>query len=194
MGLPPLTGKLLSTPEIEFLSWSPRSWLYHNFLTPEECDHIINLVRTARRQVCRLRWSRQEAGSSCARSAQAASLWLAPAHPRRLPAQATPAMERSAVVDSVSGGSMASECALPPSQPISHPPLHPLPTPYPPPCRIRTSSGAFLTRGQDEVVSAIEQRIAAFSMVPVGARPYASPPAVPPASLRCPLPPAAAAL
>jgi len=30
-------------PWIETLSWSPRVFLYHNFLTPEECDEIISL-------------------------------------------------------------------------------------------------------------------------------------------------------
>jgi hypothetical protein len=26
---------------VEVLSWKPRAYLYHNFLTHEECDHII---------------------------------------------------------------------------------------------------------------------------------------------------------
>jgi hypothetical protein len=34
--------------------------------------------------------------------------------------------------------------------------------------RIRTSYGTFLSRGQDEVVRKIEERIAAFAMVPIG--------------------------
>jgi len=30
-------------PWIETISWSPRAWVYHGFLTVEEADHIINL-------------------------------------------------------------------------------------------------------------------------------------------------------
>jgi prolyl 4-hydroxylase len=33
------------TPWIETLSWSPRAFLYHGFLTPEECAHIRGLAR-----------------------------------------------------------------------------------------------------------------------------------------------------
>lgn len=29
---------------IEHLSWRPRAWLYHNFMTAEECDHIMELA------------------------------------------------------------------------------------------------------------------------------------------------------
>ncbi|GMH41967.1 hypothetical protein BSKO_09886 [Bryopsis sp. KO-2023] len=29
---------------IEQLSWKPRAFLYHNFLSPEECDHIVHLA------------------------------------------------------------------------------------------------------------------------------------------------------
>eukprot|EP00775_Hariotina_reticulata_P010978 gene10978-11133_t len=32
-------------PWIETLSWEPRAYLYHNFLTAEEAQHIINLAR-----------------------------------------------------------------------------------------------------------------------------------------------------
>jgi prolyl 4-hydroxylase len=83
-------------PWVEQLGWRPRAWLYHNFLTPEECAHLIDLAR--------------------------------------------PAMERSSVVDNASGKSVDSE--------------------------IRTSAGMFFRRGQDDVIRAIEDRIAAFSMVP----------------------------
>ena len=30
---------------MEQLSWHPRAWLYHNFLTPEECKHLIEKAR-----------------------------------------------------------------------------------------------------------------------------------------------------
>ena len=30
---------------IEQLSWTPRSYLFHSFLTTAECDHIINVSR-----------------------------------------------------------------------------------------------------------------------------------------------------
>lgn len=35
-------------------------------------------------------------------------------------------------------------------------------------CRVRTSSGTFLSRGQDKVISGIEQRIADFTFIPLG--------------------------
>jgi hypothetical protein len=35
-------------------------------------------------------------------------------------------------------------------------------------CRVRTSSGTFLTRGQDKIIQTIEQRIADFTFIPVG--------------------------
>ena len=31
-------------PWIEQLSWEPRAQVYHNFLTPQECNHLINLA------------------------------------------------------------------------------------------------------------------------------------------------------
>ncbi|CAM6072583.1 unnamed protein product [Sphagnum tenellum] len=33
-----------SKPWVEVLSWEPRSFLYHKFLTPEECTHLIQLA------------------------------------------------------------------------------------------------------------------------------------------------------
>jgi hypothetical protein len=35
------TGDDSRRPWVEVLSWKPRAYLYHNFLTHEECDHII---------------------------------------------------------------------------------------------------------------------------------------------------------
>ncbi|CAI5467749.1 unnamed protein product [Closterium sp. Yama58-4] len=35
----------LSEPRIVRLSWKPRAWIYKQFLTHEECDHIIELAR-----------------------------------------------------------------------------------------------------------------------------------------------------
>lgn len=32
-------------PWLEHLSWKPRSWLYHNFLTHEEADHLVQLAK-----------------------------------------------------------------------------------------------------------------------------------------------------
>ena len=51
-------------------------------------------------------------------------------------------MARSGVVETKTGGSEVSE--------------------------IRTSSGVFLNRGQDKIVSTIEERIAAWTLMPVG--------------------------
>lgn len=31
-------------PWLEHLSWKPRAWLYHNFLTAEEADHLVDLA------------------------------------------------------------------------------------------------------------------------------------------------------
>ena len=37
-------GRAQCTCRIEHLSWRPRAWLYHNFMTEEECDHIMQLA------------------------------------------------------------------------------------------------------------------------------------------------------
>ncbi|KAI9201544.1 hypothetical protein LWI28_025097 [Acer negundo] len=80
----------------EIISWEPRAFVYHNFLSKEECEHLINL--------------------------------------------ATPHMAKSTVVDSKTGQSKDS--------------------------RVRTSSGMFLRRGQDKIISNIEKRIADFTFIP----------------------------
>eukprot|EP01018_Ginkgo_biloba_P017841 Gb_02141 [translate_table: standard] len=82
---------------LEVLSWEPRAFLYHNFMTKDECEYLINIGR--------------------------------------------PRMVKSAVVDSKTGKSLDS--------------------------RVRTSSGTFLSRGQDKVVKAIEKRIADFTFIPI---------------------------
>ncbi|CAI5468324.1 unnamed protein product [Closterium sp. Yama58-4] len=82
---------------IELISWEPRAFLFHNFLTAKECLYLIH--------------------------------------------KAAPNMVKSTVVDSDSGGSYSS--------------------------KIRTSSGSFLSRGSDEVVTSIEKRISDFSHLPV---------------------------
>jgi hypothetical protein len=82
-------------------------------------------------------------------------------------------MEKSAVVDNESGKSLDSECAPRATRSllrVAH--LRRSPSHSLCPSRllrsIRTSSGMFLTRGQDEIIKRIEERIAAFSMVPAG--------------------------
>lgn len=40
----PRTGGLCIL-RIEQLSWKPRSYLFHNFLTERECEHIIDITR-----------------------------------------------------------------------------------------------------------------------------------------------------
>ncbi|PSC73401.1 putative trehalase [Micractinium conductrix] len=83
-------------PWMELLSWKPRAYLYHHFLSDEECDHIIKI--------------------------------------------SSPHMQRSGVVNM--DGSVTED-------------------------GIRTSWGTFLTRAQDEVVFAIEHRVANWSHLPV---------------------------
>ena len=34
-------------PWLEQLSWHPRSWLYHGFLSSEECEYLIEQARAA---------------------------------------------------------------------------------------------------------------------------------------------------
>ncbi|CDY24822.1 BnaA08g14880D [Brassica napus] len=82
---------------VEVISWEPRAFLYHNFMTNEECEHLISLAK--------------------------------------------PSMKKSKVVDVKTGGSKDS--------------------------RVRTSSGTFLKRGQDEIVEEIENRISDFTFIPV---------------------------
>ena len=81
---------------IEQVSWEPRAFILHNFLSDEECDHLISL--------------------------------------------ADPHLHKSTVVDSKTGGSVDSD--------------------------VRTSSGTFLGMHQDDVVTAIEKRLALVTMIP----------------------------
>jgi hypothetical protein len=74
----------------------PRAFLFHGFMTEEECDHLVSI--------------------------------------------STAGLSKSGVVDAETGGSLISD--------------------------IRTSSGAFVGRGQDGVVARIEARIAAWSQIP----------------------------
>lgn len=95
--LPRLQSLGGDVPWVEQISWAPRAQVYHNFLTPEECSHLIELAR--------------------------------------------PKMAVASVVDKKTGVSKSSE--------------------------VRTSTGHFLQRGQDAIVTRIEERISAFSMIPV---------------------------
>lgn len=79
------------------ISWHPRAFLYRNFLTDAECDHLIQLAKDK--------------------------------------------LEKSMVADNESGKSIESE--------------------------VRTSSGMFLNKAQDEVVAGVESRIAAWTFLPV---------------------------
>ncbi|KVI02529.1 Metridin-like ShK toxin [Cynara cardunculus var. scolymus] len=79
------------------ISWHPRAFLYRNFLTDEECDHLIQLAKDK--------------------------------------------LEKSMVADNESGKSIESE--------------------------VRTSSGMFLNKAQDEVVAGVESRISAWTFLPV---------------------------
>jgi len=81
---------------MEVVAWKPRAFLFRNFLTEEECDHLV--------------------------------------------ATAEPTMVKSTVVDNNSGKSVASN--------------------------IRTSSGTFLTRKQDDVIAKLEAKIAEASQIP----------------------------
>ncbi|KAL4452128.1 hypothetical protein ABPG75_007790 [Micractinium tetrahymenae] len=89
-------GQELWRGKVEQVSWSPRAFLYHNFLSDEECEHLKALAK------------------------------------KRL--------TKSTVVDNKTGKSVDST--------------------------VRTSSGTFLTRGEDEVVRAIEKRISLITMIP----------------------------
>ncbi|KAH0940627.1 hypothetical protein HID58_000264 [Brassica napus] len=82
---------------LEVISWEPRAFLYHNFLTNEECEHLISLAK--------------------------------------------PNMAKSKVADVKTGRSKDS--------------------------RVRTSSGAFLKTGHDEIVKEIEDKISDFTFIPV---------------------------
>ncbi|GAU34235.1 hypothetical protein TSUD_210170 [Trifolium subterraneum] len=82
---------------VEIISWEPRASIHHNFLTKEECEHIINIAK--------------------------------------------PHMQKSAVVDNLTGKSLNSSA--------------------------RTSSGAFIARGRDKILRNIEKRIADITFIPV---------------------------
>ncbi|KAJ8425374.1 hypothetical protein Cgig2_003652 [Carnegiea gigantea] len=78
------------------LSWQPRAFLYKEFLTHEECDHLIKLAKDK--------------------------------------------LEKSMVVDDETGEDIETE--------------------------IRTSSGMFLRKAQDDIVARIEERIATWTFLP----------------------------
>ncbi|CAH9105853.1 unnamed protein product [Cuscuta europaea] len=82
---------------VEVISWEPRAFIYHNFLSKDECEYLIN--------------------------------------------RAKPYMEKSTVVDNETGKSKDS--------------------------RVRTSSGTFLAREGNQIISNIEKRIADFTFIPV---------------------------
>ena len=92
-GAPLLRSESLSSetreqPWLEQLSWHPRAWVFHGFLSQEECEHLIKQAR--------------ETSSSRA---------TVHAHAARLrAAQARPELTKSSVVDNVSGKSVDSEC------------------------------------------------------------------------------------
>ncbi|CAK8533583.1 unnamed protein product [Lathyrus sativus] len=100
----PTVGSVFGGSKVKFdptrvtqLSWNPRAFLYKNFLSDEECDHLKTLAKDK--------------------------------------------LEKSMVADNVSGKSIQSE--------------------------VRTSSGMFLKKAQDEVVADIENRIAAWTFFPI---------------------------
>ncbi|XP_033133087.1 probable prolyl 4-hydroxylase 8 isoform X1 [Brassica rapa] len=106
---------------VEVISWEPRAFLYHNFMTNEECEHLISLAK--------------------------------------------PSMKKSKVVDVKTGGSKDSRFCysliyFSPSSLILNLTNRIM-------CRVRTSSGTFLKRGQDEIVEEIENRISDFTFIPV---------------------------
>lgn len=83
---------------LEVKSWKDRIFVIHNFLTPEECDWIVD--------------------------------------------HAKPRLSRSSVVDSATGGGEISD--------------------------VRTSSGMFFSRAESDVIAAVEERIAQWTMVDAG--------------------------
>ncbi|KAL5722470.1 procollagen-proline 4-dioxygenase [Ranunculus cassubicifolius] len=91
-----LSGTGYDPTRVTQLSWHPRAFLHENFLSNEECDHLINLAKDK--------------------------------------------LEVSMVADNESGKSIKSE--------------------------VRTSSGMFLNKNQDEIVQRIEERIAAWTFLP----------------------------
>ncbi len=122
---------------VEVLSWKPRAFIYHNFLSAEECDHII---RTAKPLVGQL---------SVVLSAKAISLLVQDGTCRNcVPVKTLEVlhvvvlcqMRRSTVVGP-SGTSVKDN--------------------------IRTSYGTFLARQYDSVIEGVEKRLAAWTLLPL---------------------------
>ncbi|CAA6662855.1 unnamed protein product [Spirodela intermedia] len=90
------TSRGIDLRRVTQLSWNPRAFLYHGFLSDAECDHLVKLAKDK--------------------------------------------LEKSMVADNDSGESVMSE--------------------------VRTSSGMFLSKNQDEVVTRIERRIASWTFLP----------------------------
>ncbi|KAM7280032.1 hypothetical protein ACFE04_007166 [Oxalis oulophora] len=89
------SGHQFDPSRVSHLSWQPRAFINNGFLSPQECDHLINLAKGK--------------------------------------------LQKSMVADNNSGKSIQSE--------------------------VRTSSGMFLSKRQDEVVARIEDRIAAWTFL-----------------------------
>ena len=43
----PMVGRETNMTWMETVSWSPRAAIVHNFLTDDECSHLIDLAKTA---------------------------------------------------------------------------------------------------------------------------------------------------
>ena len=97
-----LTGDGEGPRWIETISWSPRAYVYHSFLTHAEVDHMIGLVEqkvggSATRQMP----AQLVPASCCARQPQAPGVRPA----TRAAPRPAPQVARSAVVDTKTGAS-----------------------------------------------------------------------------------------
>eukprot|EP00798_Chlamydomonas_sp_ICE-L_P028071 gene28069-31175_t len=140
--------------EIIHLSWSPRAFLVKNFMSPEECEHLIatnfmspeeceHLIATATPTLAKSVVVDAKSGKN-ATPTLAKSVIVNGGRCKngleRGDAQATPTLAKSVVVDAKTGKNVESD--------------------------IRTSSGTFLELNQDPVITKLEKRVAQISLIP----------------------------
>ncbi|GAQ88739.1 Oxoglutarate/iron-dependent oxygenase [Klebsormidium nitens] len=86
--------------KVEHLSWKPRAWVYHGFLTDEECDHLVELARGNLEQSVVV--DDKTGGGIVNEGRTSSGMFLRKA-------QARDKLQKSTVADSTSGESVPSE-------------------------------------------------------------------------------------
>ncbi|KAG0482400.1 hypothetical protein HPP92_010484 [Vanilla planifolia] len=133
------SSQLVNPSRARQISWKPRAFVYEGFLTDEECDHLISLAKS---ELKRSAVADNLSGKSTLSEVRTSSGTFISKGKEcdHLISLAKSELKRSAVADNLSGKSTLSE--------------------------VRTSSGTFISKGKDNIISGIEDRIAAWTFLP----------------------------